>query len=888
MALSVSKVFFEHHRTALGIGETSPRISWRFDGKVSDWYQGAYELEIRRVGQEPATTFHIDSSDSVLVPWPSDPLNSGEEATVRVRSFGHKHQPSTPWSDPVTVEPGLLSPDAWQGAAAIGSDRPTEVNRTHRPIYFRKEFILDEQVLAARLYITALGLYDARLNGQRVGDHVLAPGWQSYKHRHEYNTYDVTDLLRHGQNSVAVAVGEGWYSGRLTWASFRNIYGDSLGMLCLLAVTNSNGTRTYVPSDGTWKSSTGPLLTSEIYDGETYDSRLEMDGWDSPGFNDSSWLGTHEVPFSKQVLAAPDAPPVRRVAEHKLVNVFPSASGKPVLDFGQNLVGWLRIRVKGPRGQTIRFLHTEVMENGEVATRPLRTAKATDYFTLSGDAVQEWEPSFTYHGFRYVQVDGWPAETELNADSVTAIVVHSDMEQTAFFECSDPLINRLHKNIVWSMRGNFLGIPTDCPQRDERLGWTGDINAFSRTANFIYDTAGFLRGWLRDAYSEQQENSCKFSESSFLYIFAPPQTIPNVLGPSSPATSIWGDSIVGVPWQLFQSFGDKAMLQEQYPGAKDWIDRGIIRNEVGLWNRSTFQYADWLDPKAPPDSPGAATTNSYLVSDAYLIHSTEMVANMSSALSLAQNAEGYASSRAALTKAFQDAWISDSGLVANETQTGLTLPLYFKLFAKPAHYTAAIGRLVDMITQNEFKVGTGFAGTHLLGHTLSAYGAADTFYNMLRQKDVPGWLFQVIMNGTTTWERWDSMLANGSINPGEMTSFNHYAVGSVGSWIHESIGGLSPQEPGWKKFNVEIIPGGGLDEASTQFLSPYGLIATQWSVDAHKGEGCAKGTRNFQLALEVPPNTQATVKLPGNGKGKGKKILVVGSGVYHYQACLPT
>ncbi|KKK25052.1 hypothetical protein AOCH_003731 [Aspergillus ochraceoroseus] len=800
MALSVSKVFFEHHRTALGIGETSPRISWRFDGKVSDWYQGAYELEIRRVGQEPATTFHIDSSDSVLVPWPSDPLNSGEEATVRVRSFGHKHQPSTPWSDPVTVEPGLLSPDAWQGAAAIGSDRPTEVNRTHRPIYFRKEFILDEQVLAARLYITALGLYDARLNGQRVGDHVLAPGWQSYKHRHEYNTYDVTDLLRHGQNSVAVAVGEGWHAV-LTCRDKFQWYEDLRA------------------SDGTWKSSTGPLLTSEIYDGETYDSRLEMDGWDSPGFNDSSWLGTHEVPFSKQVLAAPDAPPVRRVAEHKLVNVFPSASGKPVLDFGQNLVGWLRIRVKGPRGQTIRFLHTEVMENGEVATRPLRTAKATDYFTLSGDAVQEWEPSFTYHGFRYVQVDGWPAETELNADSVTAIVVHSDMEQTAFFECSDPLINRLHKNIVW---------------------------------------------------------------------IAPPQTIPNVLGPSSPATSIWGDSIVGVPWQLFQSFGDKAMLQEQYPGAKDWIDRGIIRNEVGLWNRSTFQYADWLDPKAPPDSPGAATTNSYLVSDAYLIHSTEMVANMSSALSLAQNAEGYASSRAALTKAFQDAWISDSGLVANETQTGLTLPLYFKLFAKPAHYTAAIGRLVDMITQNEFKVGTGFAGTHLLGHTLSAYGAADTFYNMLRQKDVPGWLFQVIMNGTTTWERWDSMLANGSINPGEMTSFNHYAVGSVGSWIHESIGGLSPQEPGWKKFNVEIIPGGGLDEASTQFLSPYGLIATQWSVDAHKGEGCAKGTRNFQLALEVPPNTQATVKLPGNGKGKGKKILVVGSGVYHYQACLPT
>lgn len=326
------------------------------------------------------------------------------------------------------------------------------------------------------------------------------------------------------------------------------------------------------------------------------------------------------------------------------------------------------------------------------------------------------------------------------------------------------------------------------------------------------------------------------------------------------------------------------MLQEQYDGAKDWIDKGVLRNEVGLWNRSTFQYADWLDPKAPPEDPGDATTNKYLVSDAYLIHSTELVANMSSHLSLTANAEKYAKSRTKLTKAFQNAWISHNGTVANETQTGLTLPLYFRLFSNQAQYTSATNRLVEIVKDNGYKVGTGFAGTHLLGHTLSEYGAADAFYGMLMQEEDPGWLFQVVMNGTTTWERWDSMLANGSVNSGSMTSFNHYAVGSVGSWIHENIGGLTPSEPGWKKFNVEVRPGGGLSEATTKFTSPYGLVSTHWTVGASKGQnGCSKKEQAFHLTVQVPPNSQATIHLPSSGPGKKH---VVGSGVHKYSSCV--
>ncbi|KAI9375579.1 bacterial alpha-L-rhamnosidase-domain-containing protein [Aspergillus egyptiacus] len=868
MALSISQVSFEHHRSALGIGESTPRISWRFDGAVSDWYQRAYEVEVQRNGQ--SDTFGVNSSDSVLVPWPGDPLQSGEEATVRVRSLGRSHQ-DTPWSEPVTVEPGLLAQEDWQGAAAIVSDRPTEADAPHRPIYFRKEFSLDEEVLAARLYITALGVYEAQLNGQRVGDLVLAPGWQSYHHRHEYNTYDVTELLQQGDNALGVAVGEGWYSGRLGWNGRRNIYGDTIGLLCLLSVTTADGTKTYIPSDGSWKSTTGPIVASELYNGEVYDSTLEMDGWASPGFDASSWLGAQEVDFDKSVLAAPDAPPVRRIEERRLENVFSSASGKTVLDFGQNLVGWLRVRVKGPRGSSIRFVHTEVMEDGEVATRPLRSAEATDNLTLSGED-QVWEPAFTFHGFRYVQVDGWPADTELNADTVTAVVVNTDMEETGSFSCSNPLLNKLHENIIWSMRGNFLSIPTDCPQRDERLGWTGDIHAFARTANFLYNTAGFLRGWLKDAHSEQKENKN-----------APPHVVPNVLGPDT-ATSIWGDAIVSVPWDLFRSYGDKAMLREQYAGAQDWIEKGVLRNEVGLWNRSTFQYADWLDPKAPPEEPGDATTNKYLVSDAYLIHSTELLANISSILDLPDNANKYTRERETLTRAFQRAWISANGTVANETQTGLTLPLYFNLFSqdKPSHYAAALAHLKRLITTNEYKVGTGFAGTHLLGHTLSKYNAADVFYSMLLQEEVPGWLFQVLMNGTTTWERWDSMLPNGTVNPGEMTSFNHYAVGSVGSWMYENIGGLSPAEPGWRRFHVDVRPGGGIRGAEARFVSAYGVVEARWRIE---GMEAPAGCERFRLRVAVPPNSEAVVSLPGRPR-RGEKRAVVGSGVHEFESCL--
>lgn len=477
MSVAISRLSFEHHRTALGISETEPRISWRFGGNAIDWEQTTYDIEIERLGRGDESlsgdyeSYSVNSSDSLVVPWPSDPLESADRANVRVRAHGQTGQSSTPWSDWVSVETGLLDEGDWAGAVTVAADRDTEVDSAHQPVYFRKPFDIEaDEIARARLYITSLGIYEAEINGKRVGDHVLAPGWQSYNYRHVYDTYDVTNLLNGGEeNAIGVIVGEGWWSGRLSFGGGTpNNYGDTIGLHCLLRVTTKDGDEIDIPSDTTWQSSLGPLLASEIYDGEIYDSRLDMavEGFSSAGFDDSDWIGTKELPPIEGSLVAPDGPPVRRVEERRPETIFQSPTNKTLIDFGQNLVGWIRINgVEGPEGTNITLQHAEVLDdNGELATEPLRVAKARDIFILNGAGEQMYEPRFTFHGFRYAQIDGWPAETPLTPESLTAVVVHSDMEQTGYFECSNPLLNKFHENVRWSMKGNFLSIPTDCPQ----------------------------------------------------------------------------------------------------------------------------------------------------------------------------------------------------------------------------------------------------------------------------------------------------------------------------------------------------------------------------------------------------------------------------------------
>jgi alpha-L-rhamnosidase len=634
----------------------------------------------------------------------------------------------------------------------------------------------------------------------------------------------------------------------------------------LLTVTLEDGAKQTVKTDMSWHTSAdGPTVSAELYDGEIYDSRLEIDGWSIPSFNDSEWLGVKQLPPLKGMLTPPDGPPMREVQIIEPQRVFQSPSGKTLVDFGQNLVGWLRLNVEGPAGTNITIRHAEVLDDGEIGMRPLRSAKATDTLILSGKGNQTWSPSFTYHGFRFVEVNGWPNSTALNAEHITAVVVHSDMERTGYFECSNKLLNRFHENVIWSMIGNFLSVPTDCPQRDERLGWTGDAHAFMPTSNYLYDASGFWRSWLKDVWSETSTGG--LNRVPHIVPTLDPDFLNNGSNQFRRPTAIWGDVIVGNPWALYRTTGDKKMLEEQYIGARAWIDSGILRNEAGLWDRSTFQYADWLDPKAPPDAPGNATTHKHLVADAYLIQMTRLLSYISTALNKPTEASKYAQDREDLISAFHDAWIDPySNLIANVTQTALALSLQFDIFSG-SEYIQAAQTLNSVIANNSYLVGTGFAGTQQLGFALSAINSTSTFYKMLLQTKVPSWLYQVAMNGTTTWERWDSMLPDGSINPGEMTSFNHYSFGSVADWIHQKIGGLAPGEAGWKTVLVAPEPGGNITSANATYLSPYGVARSTWNVT----------DSGFKLEVQIPPNARADIVLPG-----GSEKVRVGSGIHNF------
>ncbi|KAL3584683.1 hypothetical protein FPOAC2_14464 [Fusarium poae] len=863
MALTISRVSFEHYRTALGIAETEPRISWRFDGDVANWEQSSYDVEVTRSVNDEPKSFSFNSSDSLYLPWPDVPLDEAELAHLRVRAHGlaASNQPSTPWSDWVSVETGLLK-ESWKNVKPIASTIKVNVSEPKRPVYFRKDFAVPDSFESARLYITALGIYEAEINGKRVGDHVLAPGWQSYHHRHVYDTYDVTDLITPGANAIGALVGEGWYAGRLGFdGGNRNIYGNSTGLLAQLHIKSKNGTVSKVYTDATWKSGFGPVVNGEIYDGEHYDGNLEYEikGWSEPGFNDASWYETHVLSAVDRVLVPPDQPPTQRIQEVKPQEFFKSPSGKQLVDFGQNLVGWLRLKVDGPANTTITLRHAEVLEDGELALRPLRKAKATDIVKLGGQGLLEWEPKFTFHGFSYAQIDGWPEETPLDENSVTAIVVHTDMEETGYFNCSHELLNKFHSNVRWSMKGNFLSIPTDCPQRDERLGWTGDAHAFCPISNYLFDTASFWKSWHRDVWSEMSIN-----DSMVAPFYVP--TVPSAFGTVPIPASVWGDVVVSNPWNIYQAFGDKGLLQEHLPQAQGWIDKGIPRNEVGLWDRRTFQFGDWLDPLAPSDDPGGATTSQYLVSDAYLVKMTEILTQIVTALGKSDLADKYEAQQLDLKDEFQKAWAPD-GKLANRTQTAYALSVGFNLFNDAGQRHKAAETLREIVRENDYLVGTGFAGTSPLGFALKDANATDDFYRMLLQEKVPSWLYQVVMGGTTTWERWDSLLPNGTVNPGEMTSFNHYSFGSVANWMHQVIGGIAPLEPGYKAISIAPIPGGNITHASAKLITGYGTVSTDWRLtDA-----------GFHLKVRIPPNTRAEITLPGTDKTE-----TVGSGLHEF------
>lgn len=524
-------------------------------------------------------------------------------------------------------------------AQVIAPEWPEPERRIPRPAaLLRTEFTLAATPRAAWFRATALGVYELELNGARVSDHVLAPGWTSYHQRHRYQAYDVGFALQQGCNALGGWLADGWYRGRLGFnGGLSDIYGSETGLLVELRVSFEDGSEQLVATGPTWRSALSPVTATGLYEGEHYDARREPVGWSKPCFDDTGWNRVQLLDCDTSVLFAADSPPLRRIETLKPMRVSASRSGRTLVDFGQNLVGRLRIRVRGERGRIVTLRHAEVLEGGELCTRPLRTATATDRYTLRGDPGGEvWEPRFTIHGFRHVEIDGWPGE--LKPEQFAAVVVHSDLRRTGWFESSDETLNRLHENIVWSMRGNFLDVPTDCPQGDERLGWTGDMQVFAPAAAFLYDVQDFLRSWLRDLAADQSRD-----ERGIPPLISPeiPLCLPDGVPPGRISMAGWCDAAVIVPWVLYQRYGDRGALAEQYASMRAWVD--AIDSIVGpshIWEQQ-FQFGDWLDPKASPEEPAKATTSPSLVATAYFAQSTRLLARAAHVLGKREDARRY-------------------------------------------------------------------------------------------------------------------------------------------------------------------------------------------------------------------------------------------------------
>jgi alpha-L-rhamnosidase len=717
----------------------------------------------------------------------------------------------------------------------------------------RSEFSLESghgDVTGAVLQASAQGIFEAYLGGAKVGDDVLSPGWSSYEWRLRYREYDVTEQLTGLADTpvvLGIALGNGWYRGRLAWSGARDLYGNRLGAIAALTITYGDGYQQVIRTDEAWTSGPSPVLADDIYDGQTIDARLASTAWLQPGFIDETWTGVVALDFDNDKLTPYVGPPVIRHEEIRPVEIWQSPEGRTLVDFGQNLVGWLKFSVTGEGGQTITLRHAEVLERGELGVRPLRTAKATDELILSGGE-DFFEPTFTFHGFRYAEVEGWPGE--LTAESLVAVVVSSELERIGTFECSDPLLNKLHRNVVWGQRGNFLDVPTDCPQRDERLGWTGDLAVFSPTATFLFDTSHFLQDWLRDLNAEQRatDGMVPFVVPDVLKFMPPRDEFPG-----QDSTSFWSDAAVWVPWACWQAYGDRTALAEAYPAMAAHVRRveGKL-SEADLWD-SGFQFGDWLDPSAPPEDPADAKADPSVVSTAAIYRSAATVAEVARELGNDADAEHFAALASRLRTAFNTHYASDDGRVLSDCATVYALAIAFGLLDEPRRQLAG-DRLAELAAENGYRVSTGFAGTPYISDALTITGHLDHAYRLLLERECPSWLYPVLMGATTIWERWDSMLPDGSINPGEMTSFNHYALGAVADWMHRVVGGIAPAAPGYSRVRIAPQPGGDLSWARTSLQTPHGRIRVAWEVV--DGE--------LKVDVDLPEGVTAELELPGS------------------------
>lgn len=719
--------------------------------------------------------------------------------------------------------------------------------------YFRKLFYLDRPVETAELRITALGLYEAEINGAPVGDIVFAPGWTDYRKRVPYQTFDVTALLRPGDNALGAILGDGWYCGRIAWKE-RQFYGDRPQLLAALVIRFQDGSSQNIVTDTSWKMSTGPILESDFQKGESYDARLELSGWSLPDYDARDWLPALAAPAPAIALT----PALISTRRHEILPpvLRPStqdSSRELVFDFGQNFTGRVRLTLRGERGQRLVLRHVEALNpDGSLYTENLRTAAATDVYICSGRKSETWEPRFTFHGFRYVGITGAdPADLV----EVAGVVLHTDLLSTGSFSCSNPLLNQLQDNILWGQKSNFLEVPMDCPQRDERLGWTGDALAFVRTACFNMDVRPLFTKWMQDIRDAQKPSG------AVPYIAPDPDLAKNEDG--GPA---WSDATISCPWTIYLSYGDLGILKDHYESMATYMDflaahrcKGHIRShpDVDPWRG----FGDWLALDGSGNRKGGTPHD--LIGTAYYAHDADLMARISVLLGKWKEASGYRRLHRDIVSAFQDRFIAADGTIAGQTQTAAVLALRFGLVPED-RIAVVVRNLVARIQDNGYHLATGFVGTPWLLDVLSDHGHGDTAYRLLEQETFPSWLFPVKNGATTIWERWDGWTPEQGFQDKSMNSFNHYAYGAVGSWMYRVVAGLDVDEtaPGYRRILFTPQPGGSISWAEASLETPLGKTAIRWEIIDH----------SLHAKLEIPPGATGLFRVPQGFLGSDTEL----------------
>ncbi|MGE7889230.1 family 78 glycoside hydrolase catalytic domain [Bacillus cereus] len=854
--LTIKKLLCDNKNNPIGIDSKVVKISWQLESNNKNVKQRAYHLQVATDKDFETIVFNsqkVETDQSLHIPIDLFPYRAETRYFYRVKVWDN-YEEETPWSNVAFWETGLQGYDNWRGNWIAAKKERTQV------MSFNKSFSIKKVVKKARLYITSLGLYEASINRERVGDCYFTPGWTSYDKRVLYQTYDITHLLKIGQNDISTLVGNGWYKGPITMHHVRNYYGERRAIIAQLHITYEDGTEEEIVTDETWKVTPSSILYSEIYEGEVYDARLEESGQEVEH--------VEVIEHSKQIIVAQENESIRKMKMIKPISISKLPDHEWLIDMGQNMVGWVRFTVHHVySGQKIELNHAEMLnKDGSLYTGNLRKAKQKIVYIAKGEAEEKFDPHFTYQGFRYVKISGLTQPPQI-AD-FEGIVLHTDMEKATEFETSNPLINQLHHNVEWSQRGNFFDVPTDCPQRDDRLGWTGDAQMFIGTATQIMNVQSFFKKWLQDLSLDQNVNG------------AVPLVIPDAFGKRADfdldTSGGWGDAAIICPWVHYLHYGDVSILKEQYDSMKKYIDyiRSQGENEY-LWDTG-YHLGDWLALDTKPNVYEGGT-DKHFIATAFYAYSTSLVQKIAEILGEKTDAKFYKELHGNIVQAFQNEFVTPNGRLISNTQTAHILVLLFEL-VNDNRKEKVFNRLIGLLKENKNHLTTGFIGTPYLNLILSKFQRHDLACKLLFHEDYPSWLYQVKKGATTIWEHWDGVKEDGTLWNDNMNSYNHYAYGSVVEWIYRYIIGLEVDEtkPAYKHFYVRPHFDSNLEWIKVKRETTYGEIKIEWRVEKEQAF----------LHVSVPPNANATLRIDDtNWKAEHNLEKDFGSGDYKFTFC---